>query len=138
MAEHTLLGQAKRLALVLLAEATAAFGSTVKDEQELLAHVSNIVIDVYAIESGLARAEKIVARGGELAPLAVDAVRVFASDAADRMAHGAKQVARALAGRSSGGAAELIAAVAAHPGVDTVAARRRIADAVVRAGRHPF
>ena len=138
LAEHTLLGQAKRLALVLLAEASAAFGSTVKDEQELLAHVSNIVIDVYAIESGLARAEKIVARGGELAPLAVDAVRVFASDAADRMAHAAKQVARALAGRSSGGAAELIAAVAAHPGVDTVGARRRIADAVIRAGRHPF
>ncbi len=138
LAEHTLLGQAKRLALVLLAEASAAFGSTVKDEQELLAHVSNIVIDVYAIESGLARAEKIGARGGELAPLAVDAVRVFASDAADRMVHAAKQVARALAGRSSGGAAELIAAVAAHPGVDTVAARRRIADAVIRAGRHPF
>jgi alkylation response protein AidB-like acyl-CoA dehydrogenase len=138
LAEYTLLGQAKRLALVLLAEASAAFGSTVKDEQELLAHVSNIVIDVYAIESGLARAEKIAARGGELAPLAVDAVRVFASDAADRMAHAAKQVARALAGRSSGSGAELIAAVAAHPGVDTVAARRRIADAVIRAGRHPF
>ncbi len=138
LTEHTLLGQAKRLVLVLLAEASAAFGNTVKDEQELLAHVSNIVIDVYAIESGLARAEKIVARGGELAPLAVDAVRVFASDAADRMAHAAKQVARALAGRSSGGAAELIAAVAAHPGVDTVGARRRIADAVIRGGRHPF
>jgi alkylation response protein AidB-like acyl-CoA dehydrogenase len=137
-AEYLLLGQAKRLALVLLAEASAAFGSTVKDEQELLAHVSNIVIDVYAIESGLARAEKITARGGELAPLAVDAVRVFASDAADRMAHAAKQVARALAGRSSGSAGELIAAVAAHPGVDTVGARRRIADAVIRAGRHPF
>jgi Acyl-CoA dehydrogenase, C-terminal domain len=137
-AEHTLLGQAKRLALILLAEASAAFGSTVKEEQELLGHVSNIVIDVYAIESGLARAEKIAARGGELAPLAVDAVRVFASDAADRMVHAAKQVARALAGRSSGGAAELIAVVAAHPGVDTVAARRRIADAVIRSGRHPF
>jgi alkylation response protein AidB-like acyl-CoA dehydrogenase len=138
LAEHTLLGQAKRLALVLLAEASAAFGSTVKDEQELLAHVSNIVIDVYAIESGLARAEKIVARGGELAPLAIDAVRVFASDAADRMVHAAKQVSRALAGRSSGGNAELISAIAAHPGVDTVAARRRIADAVIRTGRHPF
>ena len=137
-AEHVLLAAAKRLALVLLAEASAAFGSTVKEEQELLAHVSNIVIDVYAIESGLARAEKIGARGGELAPLAVDAVRVFASDAADRMVHAAKQVARALAGRSGGSGGELIAAVAAHPGVDTVSARRRIADAVIRAGRHPF
>ena len=138
-AEYALLGRAKRLALVLLADAAAAFGNTVKDEQELLAHVSNIVIDVYAIESGLARTEKIAARGGELGPVAMDAVRVFASDAADRIMHAGKQVVRALVGAGRGsGAGELIAAVAAHPGVDTVAARRRIADAVIRAGRHPF
>jgi len=138
-AEYTLLGRAKRLALVLLADASAAFGNTSKDEQELLAHVSNIVIDVYAIESGLARTEKIAARGGELGPLAMDAVRVFASDAADRIMHAGKQVVRALVGAGRGsGAGDLIAAVAAHPGVDTVAARRRIADAVIRAGRHPF
>ena len=138
-AEYTLLGRAKRLALVLLGDASAAFGNTLKDEQELLAHVSNIVIDVYAIESGLARTEKIAARGGELGPVAMDAVRVFASDAADRIMHAGKQVVRALVGAGRGsGAGELIAAVAAHPGVDTVAARRRIADAVIRAGRHPF
>jgi alkylation response protein AidB-like acyl-CoA dehydrogenase len=138
-AEHALLGRAKRLALVLLADAATAFGSAVKDQQELLAHVSNIVIDVYAIESGLARTEKIAARDGELAPLAVDAVRVFASDAADRIAHAARQVVRALvgAGRSSA-AGESIAAVNGYPGVDTVAARRRIAEAVICAGRHPF
>ena len=113
--------------------------ATAKDEQELLAHVSNIVIDIYAIESGLARTEKIAARGAELAPVAADAVRVFASDAADRMAHAGKQVARALVGCwPDSSTADLIAAVAAHPGVDTVAARRRIADAVIRAGRHPF
>jgi hypothetical protein len=28
--------------------------------------------------------------------------------------------------------------VAAHPGVDTVAARRRVGDAVIAAGRYPF
>ena len=85
----------------------------------------------YAIESGLARTEKIAARGGELGPVAMDAVRVFASDAADRIMHAGKQVVRALVGAGRGsGAGELIAAVAAHPGVDTVAARRRIADAV--------
>jgi alkylation response protein AidB-like acyl-CoA dehydrogenase len=137
--EYRLLAAAKRLARALLGDAAAAFGHTAKDEQELLAHVSNIVIDIYAIESGLARTEKIAARGGELAPVAIDSVRVFASDAADRMTHAAKQVARALAGAGrNSSTADLVAAVAAHPGVDTVAARRRIADAVIRAGRHPF
>jgi alkylation response protein AidB-like acyl-CoA dehydrogenase len=137
--EYILLGAAKRLARALLGDAAAAFGHTAKDEQELLAHVSNIVIDIYAIESGLARTEKFAARGGELAPVAIDSVRVFASDAADRIAHAARQVARALAGGGrNSSTADLAAAVAAHPGVDTVAARRRIADAVIRTGRHPL
>ena len=138
-AEYALLAAAKRLARALLGDAAAAFGHTAKDEQELLAHVSNIVIDIYAIESGLARTEKLAARGGEVAPVAIDSVRVFASDAADRMSHAARQVARALAGAGrNSSTADMVAAVAAHPGVDTVAARRRIADAVIRAGRHPF
>jgi alkylation response protein AidB-like acyl-CoA dehydrogenase len=137
--EYMLLAAAKRLARALLGDAAAAFGHTAKDEQELLAHVSNVAIDIYAIESGLARTEKLAARGGELAPVAIDSVRVFASDAADRIAHAAKQVGRALAGAGrNSSTADLVAAVAAHPGVDTVAARRRIADAVIRLGRHPF
>jgi butyryl-CoA dehydrogenase len=124
--------------LGLLGDASTAFGAAVKDQQELLAHIANIVIEVYAIESGLARAEKIVASGAALAPVATDAVRVFTSDAADRMVHSAKQVARALAARGRDGLADLIAPLAAHPGVDTVAARRQIASAVIAAGRHPF
>jgi hypothetical protein len=43
---------------------------------------------------------------------------------------------RELAGNNN--TADLISAVAGHPGVDAIAARRRIADAVIRAGRHPF
>ena len=137
-ADYALAGRAKRLALGLLNDASAAFGAAVKEQQELLAHISNIVIEIYAIESGLARTEKIVASGAALAPVATDAVRVFASDASDRMVHAAKQVARALAGRGRSNLADLIAPLAAHPGVDSVAARRRIAEPVIAAGRHPF
>jgi alkylation response protein AidB-like acyl-CoA dehydrogenase len=136
--DYQLLGCAKRLALGLLGDASTAYGAALKEQQELLAHISNIVIEIYAIESGLARTEKIVASGAALAPVATDAVRVFASDSSDRMVHSAKQVARVLAGRGRTNLADLIAPLAAHPGVDTVAARRRIAEAVIAAGRHPF
>jgi alkylation response protein AidB-like acyl-CoA dehydrogenase len=136
-AEQVLLESAKQLALTMLREAAAAYGDRVRDEQEILAHIADVVIDVYALESALARAGKLQARGGEPAAVAVDSTRVFASDAADRMAHAAKQVSRALAaaGRASLDAA---AAVAGFDGVDTVAARRRVAAAVVGAGKHPF
>jgi hypothetical protein len=63
---------------------------------------------------------------------------VFVADAADRIAHAAKQVAHALGGQSQAARVrERAAEVAAHPGLDTIAARRRIADAVLAAGDHP-
>jgi len=140
VAEWTLLARAKRLVSTMLSQAAATYADGVKDEQEVLGHCANVVMDVYAIESGLARAEKI-ARGRhvESAEVALDSARVYASDAADRMAHAGRQVARALTSRGSDSAVvEAVNGVAAHPGVDTVAARRRVAAAVIAAGRQPF
>ncbi len=139
-AERALLGRIKQLALAMLKDVSAAYGDAVKEEQEVLAHIADVVIECYAIESAVARSEKLHAvRPGELADAALDVARVYASDAADRTAHAARQVARALAGTGRRpGFAELLAPVAGYAGVDTVAARRRIAAAVVAAGRHPF
>ena len=139
-AERTLVAQIKPLALAMLKDVSAAYGDAVKEEQEVLAHIADVVIECYAIESAVARSEKLHAvRPGELADAALDVVRVYTSDAADRTAHAARQVARALAatGRRSG-FVDTLAPVAGYAGVDTVAARRRIAAVVVAAGRHPF
>jgi alkylation response protein AidB-like acyl-CoA dehydrogenase len=137
--EEILVARAKRLVIALLAEVSAAYGDNAREEQEVLAHISNIVIEVYATESALARAQKMSARGGQLAGVAIDAARVYASDSADRIAHAGRQAMRALNAHGHGAPlADLIAPIAAHPGLDTVAARRRIADAVIAAGKHPF
>jgi alkylation response protein AidB-like acyl-CoA dehydrogenase len=138
-AERAMLGQAKRLALTALSEVTAAYGEEARQEQEVLAHTADVVIDIYAIESALARTEKLVAARAASAAVAVDAARVFVSDAADRMTHAARQVQRALAGRGHGAPlGDRMAPLAAFDGIDTVAARRRVADAVIAAGKHPF
>ena len=60
-AEHQLLSQAKRLARASLAAVRGAYGAAVRDEQEVLAHAANIVIDVYAVESAVGRATKLSA-----------------------------------------------------------------------------
>ena len=139
-AERTVLGRIKLLALAMLKDVSAAYGDMLKEEQEVLAHIADVVIECYAIESAVARSEKLHAvRPGELADAALDVARVYASDAADRAAHATRQVARALeaAGRRPA-FSELLAPVAGFAGVDTVAARRRIAAVVTAAGRHPF
>ena len=130
---------AKRIAMAALGYAVTTYGDSLKDEQEVLGHVADMVIEVYAVESVQARVAK-GAKGAKGADVTKDIAAVYAADAADRIAHSAKQVIAALEARGAK-VGELRAAVqncAAQPGVDTIAARRRIADAVISAGRYPF
>jgi alkylation response protein AidB-like acyl-CoA dehydrogenase len=135
--ERGLLGAAKRLTVTMLGAVAAAYGERVRDHQEVLSHIADVIIDGYAIESALARTEKLAAARSDGAGIAADITSVFVGDAADRIVHSAKQVASAL-GDAGAATREQIAPIAAFPGVDTVAARRRIAEAVFQAGQHPF
>ncbi len=106
----------------------------------MLAHAANIVIDVYAAESAIGRAEKLALASNGGAPIAADAARTYVSDAADRMAHAGKQIVNAIAacGPRPDDVAAAVADIAAHRGIDTVAARRRIGDAAIANGRYPW
>ena len=139
-AERQALVDVKRLAQTALVTAARAFGTEVRDQQEVLAHAANVILECYAIESALGRAEKLAGRGSERAASAADVVRVYTSDAVDRVTHAGKQIVNALAGRTDVvealGAA--LARVRQHPGTDTVGARRRIGDAAIAHCRYPF
>jgi alkylation response protein AidB-like acyl-CoA dehydrogenase len=138
-AERQALADVKRLAQAALGTAAQAFGPAVRDQQEVLAYAANAIIECYAIESVVGRAEKMTARGRERAALAVDSARVYTSDATDRAAHAGKQIVNALVGRTDGVALRAaVARVNEYPGIDTVAARRRIADAAIAQSRYPF
>jgi alkylation response protein AidB-like acyl-CoA dehydrogenase len=138
-AEHALLNHGKRLAIAALSAAADAYGDSVREEQEVMAHVANIVIECYAVESALARAARL-GPAGERGAAAADAARIYASDAGDRMAHAGKQIVNAIGDRTArrGDVISALEQVAAHRGLDTVAARRRIGDAAIAAGRYPF
>ncbi len=137
-AERDLLARARRLVLFTLGSAKETYGERLTEEQEVLGHVADITSEVYALESALLRTEKLfAARGEAAASVQLDITRVYASDAADRMEHSARQVAAALS--DGGDSAQLLEGVrrlTRHAPPNTVAARRRIADSVVRAGRY--
>jgi alkylation response protein AidB-like acyl-CoA dehydrogenase len=131
--------RAKRVAVGLLGTSSSAYGPEFKDAQEVQAQIADIIIEVYAIESGLARAERMASKGDSRASLAADAARVYEGDAADRIAAAAKQVVAALAARGADASlASTVQQLTAYTPVDPIAARRRIADAVIAAGKHPF
>jgi len=137
--ERDVVARAKRAAVALLAHAATAYGDGLKDAQEVQADIADLVIGVYAIESGIARAEKMAARGDARASLAIDAVRAYTSDAADAMAAAARRVVATLTTRGvDASLSRTIACLTWHDAADSVALQRRIADAAIDAGKHPF
>jgi hypothetical protein len=133
--EERTLAQAKKMFLLAAGAAVEKFREKLADHQEIMAALSNIVMDVYAIESSLRRAQKA---GAASQPMG-DAARVFAYDAMDRIE---KEARTALAATSEGDT--LITQLAAlrrlakHAPLDTIALRSRVADAVLVQDRYPF
>jgi hypothetical protein len=84
------------------------------------------------------RTEKLVtARSEPDSVTPIDITRVYASDAADRMEHSARQVMAALADAGDvGSLLDEVQQPSRHTTCNTVVARRRIADSVIKAGRY--
>jgi alkylation response protein AidB-like acyl-CoA dehydrogenase len=137
--EERSLAQSKKIFLLAAGTAVQKFRDRLTDQQEIVGSLSNIVMDVYAIESSLRRAQKAASAGSQVAGLMADAARVFIYDALDRVEKNART---ALAATEEGDTLTTqLAALrrfAKHPPVDTIALRRRLADAVLAQDRYPF
>jgi len=130
----------KKMFLQAAGGAVQKFREKLADEQELIGALANIVMEIYAMESCLLRAQKAAASKGEAASSAmIDAARVFIADAAERVDHEAK---RAIAAVHEGDMLTTQMAVlkrfGKRPAVDTIALRRRVAGAVQSQDRYPF
>jgi len=137
--EREYLERLKRLSIALLGSASAAYGDTLKDEQEVLAQIADVIIEAYAVESAIARAEKMAASGDGRASLAADIAAVYTNDASDRVAAASRQVVAALHTRKADGALGAgVQKLVAYAGIDAIPVRRRIADAVIEAGKYPL
>jgi butyryl-CoA dehydrogenase len=138
--ESRVLANAKKMFLQAAGGAVQKFRDKLADEQELIAALSDIVMEVYAMESCLLRTQKAAARQGEsFVQTMVDAARVFIAEAAERVEHEAK---RAIAAVHEGDMLTTQMAVLKRFGkraaVDTITLRRRVAAAVQSQDRYPF
>jgi alkylation response protein AidB-like acyl-CoA dehydrogenase len=139
-AEARLAKNAKKVALMVLGTAAQKYMTALAEEQEVLIGASNIIMDVFAMESAILRAQKLAASQGEeqSAPY-LDMVRVFCNDAVERVEAEAKNTLAAVAEGDE--LRTLLAALkrfTKSTPVNTVAARRRLADAMIKANRYVY
>jgi alkylation response protein AidB-like acyl-CoA dehydrogenase len=137
--EARTVSNAKKIFLQAAGGAVQKYREKLAEEQELIAALANMVMEVYAMESCLLRTQKAASKGGSASQGMIDATRVFIADAAERVDHEAR---RALAAVHEGDMLTTQMAVLKRFGkrspVDTIALRRRVAAAVQAQDRYPF
>jgi alkylation response protein AidB-like acyl-CoA dehydrogenase len=126
----------KKVALMVIGTAMQTYGQKLNDEQEVLGCCANILIDLYAADSAVLRAQGAASAGNPVAALHEAAARAFVSDAALRIEAAART---ALAAMAEGDTLRTLLAalrrVLKVAPVNTVGLRRELADATVsRAG----
>jgi hypothetical protein len=139
-AETAMVAGAKKVALMCLGLTVQKFGQELTEQQEVLGHFADIAMETYALESAVLRARKRAAAGGEEdAALVAAAVRCFAQDAMDRIEVSAR---RLLSAVDEGDMLRTYLAAlrrfTKRETADTVALRRRVADAAIEAGGYPL
>ncbi|MFL6212494.1 MAG: acyl-CoA dehydrogenase family protein [Blastocatellia bacterium] len=127
---------AKALTLMAIGNIAQAYGDAARNEQEMLALASDMVMDTYAMESALLRTQKLMlARGKQSAAIQSDITRVFIREALMRVERAARLVAAETASGDKD-STPLIEGLIHRAPIKMTAARRRIADAVIAAGKY--
>jgi alkylation response protein AidB-like acyl-CoA dehydrogenase len=128
----------KKVALLVAGSAMQRFGEKLQDEQEVLSAIADILIDTYAAESAVLRAQAVPLNDAS-ATLHADAASVYVNEAAGRIELAARSC---LAAISDGDVlrtqlAALRRLLKVTP-VNAVVMRRRLADAAVAKGAYPL
>jgi len=133
-AESAAVVQAKKALLFTAGSAIQKFGEAIRDQQEVLMYISNMVMEVFAMDTALQRLMK----NPDAEPQA-HIVRVFINDAISRVEFAARQV---LAATAEGDALRTQLAAIRRlfrwTPLNTIKARQRIADFVIDQGRYNF
>jgi len=138
-AESRACGAFKKVVLMVAGTAMQRYGTKLESEQEVLSFLADILIDAYAAESAVLRAQDATNRKLSKAELHQDAARVSVNEAAGRIELAARN---ALAAMADGDTlrtqlAALRRLLKVTP-VNTVVMRRRLADAAVAQGGYIF
>ncbi|MGH9407334.1 MAG: acyl-CoA dehydrogenase family protein [Terriglobia bacterium] len=131
---------AKQAVLLVAGSAVQKFGQTLAEEQEVAGALSNMIIEIYAMESALLRAQKHEDRAAT-APqgLHLAAARCYVHEALDRVEMEARRVLPRVAGGDTLRAQiALVRRFLKHPPADVIELKRALADRAVELGRYPF
>jgi alkylation response protein AidB-like acyl-CoA dehydrogenase len=137
-AQEKLINLAKKIFLVVFGMACQKYGKDLRQEQELVGILSDMVIEIYAMETALLRSQKISnGKIPEKAAIPMAMTKVLCHDGLEKSGSLAIQALEAIeSGKSLRKHIYTVRRLLFSPPVDIVRLRRNIAESVIRFGRY--
>jgi alkylation response protein AidB-like acyl-CoA dehydrogenase len=131
---------AKKIGLFVIGAAYDKYKKSLRDEQELIGMISNIVIEIYALESALLRSQKMLdSKEPERAAIPIKMTKVLFHNSLEKISLLATRALEAIGnGEPLKKNLETIRKLTVSPPLNTVTLRRTIADSMIRYGRYTF
>lgn len=138
--EARLLDGARKAVLLVAGSAVQKYLQALAEEQEVIGVLSNLVMEVYAMESVLLRTRKKMNKTSPAAcAIECDATRAFVYEAADRMDSGARRaLARIAEGDMLRTQLALLRRFLRRTPPDIIELKRRVANRALELSRYPF
>ena len=138
LAERHLLAVAKKLTLFAAGIASQKHMQDLQDQQEIMGALADCITEVYALESGLLRAEKLLAQAGQTAANnAITMTKLYAATAMWTVELAARKVIASVAeGDTLRTHMAILRRLAKYEPANTVALSRKVARHVINAGRY--
>jgi alkylation response protein AidB-like acyl-CoA dehydrogenase len=136
--ERKLVSQAKKLALFVAGSATQKYMQAIQDQQEVMGAIADMVLETYAMESAVLRAQKIAdAHGESAASLPIAMTRVYISQAMEKIEAAARKVIAAVAeGDMLRTQLAILRRLAKYEPFNTIELRQQIAQRIIERGKY--
>jgi hypothetical protein len=133
-----LVENAKKIALLTAGAAYQAHPDDLDNQQEILGMISDIIIEIFAMDSGLLRVKKMKMKSGDEAVEIPEAIiQVYVLDAMMRVERWAKLIFAAISsGDTLRTQLSALKRLTRYTPVNSVALRRKIADRIIKIGRY--
>jgi alkylation response protein AidB-like acyl-CoA dehydrogenase len=133
--ERKLVAQAKKLGLFIAGSATQKYMQAIQEQQEVMGAIADMTIEIYAMESAVLRAQKMVEQKGEA--LAVAMARVYLTQGFEKVEAAAKKVIADVAeGDMLRTQLAIVRRLSKHEPFNTIALRQQIAQKTIEAGKY--
>ena len=141
--ERKLVAQAKKLGLFVSGAATQKYMQTIQDQQEVMGAIADMTIEIYAMESAVLRAQKMVEgvspskQGEAAAALPIAMTRVYLTQALEKVEAAAKKVMADVAeGDMLRTQLAIVRRLSKHEPFNTIALRQQIAQKTIERGKY--